>query len=93
MHEEAGLRVGFQGVVAGHPGISTENESGRIPERLIVFPLGELQLATGVHVQEEVRSVSRFKRNAGCICEGESRTCHFEEQQSREEESRWNHSL
>lgn len=63
VQEETGLRVGFQGVVPRQPGIPAKNECGRIPECLALFPLGEPQLAAGARVQEEVWSVSRFKRN------------------------------
>lgn len=72
--EETGLRLGFQGVVPRQPGVSTKNECGRIPECLILLPFDEPKLAAGAHVQEEVWSISSFKRDTRCICEGESRT-------------------
>lgn len=61
VQEVAGLGVGLQGVVAGHPGVPAEDEGGPVPECLTLLPLGELQLSTGARVQEVVRSVSCLK--------------------------------
>lgn len=85
VQEETGLCEGLEGVVPRHPGISTKNECGRVPECLILFPLGEPQLAAGARIQEEVWSMSCFKRNTRCICKGESRTLRHEQQQRGEE--------
>ena len=83
MQEKSGRRERFEGIVARHPSISTNNECGRVPECLILFPLGQTQLAAGAGVQEEVWSLSCFKGNTRRICTGESRTFYF---QQREEE-------
>lgn len=61
--EETRLHLGFQGVVPRQPGVSAKNECGRIPECLILLPLGEPKLAARAHVQEEVWSISCFKRD------------------------------
>lgn len=68
VQEVAGLGVGLQGVVAGHPSVPAEDEGGPVPECLALLPLGEPQLSTGACVQEVVWSVSRLKRHPGCVC-------------------------
>lgn len=40
MQEEARLGVGLQGVIAGNPGVPAKDEGGRVPERLVLLPLG-----------------------------------------------------
>lgn len=68
VQEVAGLGVGLQRVIAGHPGVPAEDEGGPVPECLALLPLGEPQLSTEARVQKVVWSVSHLKRHPGCVC-------------------------
>lgn len=82
VQEEAGLGVGLQGVVAGDPGVPAKDEGGSVPECLALLPLGQLHLAAGARVQEEVRSVGRLKGNPRRVCVHESKVIHHHHQGS-----------